>query len=346
MNEPSALPSPRCPQVDLCAEIQHRAGPKRLHGWSVTSLSIVFAGTPEFSVPPLEALVASEHRVVAVYTQPDRPAGRGQKLTMSAVKQCALKHALHVEQPLKLRDPEQIARLASFQPDLMVVVAYGLILPQAVLDLPRLGCINIHASLLPRWRGAAPIHRAIQAGDVETGVTIMRMEAGLDTGPTILERREPIHADDTTATLHDRLSVLGANALIAALPGIENGSLAARAQPDEGVTYASKITKDEARIDWHRSAVELDRQIRAFNPWPIAETTLESGQLRIWSATPESEHNGQTPGTIVRTDHRGIHVATGAGTLVLTQVQVAGRKAGAASEFARTQRLDGVVLGT
>lgn len=296
-------------------------------------------------MPPLEALLASEHRVSAVYTQPDRPAGRGQKLTMSAVKQFALEHGLRVEQPSRLRDPEHIERLASLQPDVMIVVAYGLILPQAVLDTPRLGCINIHASLLPRWRGAAPIHRAIEAGDAETGVTIMRMEAGLDTGPMLLERREPIRANDTTATLHDRLSRLGAQALIAALPGIADGSLAARTQPTDGVTYAAKIAKSEARIDWTRSAAEIDRQVRAFNPWPIAETTLHGAQLRVWSAAPEQASSSAPPGTIVRVDERGIHVATGSSTLVLTQVQVAGRKQTAAHEFARSQPLDGVVLG-
>jgi methionyl-tRNA formyltransferase len=309
-------------------------------------LSIVFAGTPEFSVPALEALVASEHRVLAVYTQPDRPAGRGQKLTMSAVKQAALRHGLPVEQPPKLREPEQIAPLASLAPDVMVVVAYGLILPQAVLDIPRLGCINIHASLLPRWRGAAPIHRAIQCGDPETGITIMRMEAGLDTGPMLLTRREPIRPTDTTGVLHDRLAALGAQALLAALPGIADGSLKAQTQPTDGVTYAAKITKEEARIDWTRSAVVIDRQVRAFNPWPIAETTLDGAQLRVWSALLEREHALSPPGTILRADERGIHVATGAGILVLTQVQAAGRKAVAASEFARGQRLGGIVLGT
>lgn len=264
---------------------------------------------------------------------------------MSAVKQCAIKHGLHVEQPSKLRDAEQIERLASLQPDVMVVVAYGLILPQAVLEIPRLGCINIHASLLPRWRGAAPIHRAIQAGDAETGVTIMRMEAGLDTGPMLLTRREPILPTDTTATLHDRLAKLGAAALLAALPGIADGSLQSRTQPTEGVTYAAKITKDEARIDWTCPAIEIDRQIRAFNPWPVAETTLRGAQLRVWSAAVDHGGAHAQPGTIVRTDEGGIHVATGAGTLVLEQVQVAGRKAVAAGEFSHAQRLEGVVLG-
>jgi methionyl-tRNA formyltransferase len=296
-------------------------------------------------VPALEALVASGHRVLAVYTQPDRPAGRGQKVTMSAVKQSAQKHGLPVEQPLKLREPRAIARLASLQPDAMVVVAYGLILPQAVLDIPRLGCINIHASLLPRWRGAAPIHRAIEAGDHETGVTIMRMEAGLDTGPMLLQRRETILPTDTTAAVHDRLAALGADALLSALPGIADGSLHARAQPVDGVTYASKISKDEARIEWSRSAIEIDRQVRAFNPWPVAETTFNRAQLRIWGATPDSTSTHAQPGSVVRADERGILVATGSDALLLTRVQAAGRKPIAASEFAHNQRLDGVVLG-
>lgn len=297
-------------------------------------------------MPALEALVATNHRVLAVYTQPDRPAGRGRKLAMSAVKQCALKLGLPIEQPPKLRDPEQIARLATFQPDLMVVVAYGLILPQAVLDIPRLGCVNIHASLLPRWRGAAPIHRAIEAGDSQTGVTIMRMEAGLDTGPMLLERHESILPSDTTATLHDRLSALGAKALLAALPGIADGSLQPRTQPLDGVTYAAKISKEEARIDWSRSSVDIDRQIRAFNPWPIAETTFEGAQLRIWSAVPEHAIVTGEPGQVSRCDDSGILVATGSGAINLQTVQIAGRKPVAANEFARAHRLDGVVLGT
>jgi methionyl-tRNA formyltransferase len=309
------------------------------------SLSIVFAGTPDFSVPALEALVASHHRVVAVYTQPDRPAGRGQKLTMSAVKQCASKHGLHVEQPLKLRDSTQIEHLAAFKPDVMVVVAYGLILPQAVLDIPRLGCINIHASLLPRWRGAAPIHRAIQAGDATTGVTIMQMEVGLDTGPMLLERRETIRSTDTTGSLHDRLATLGAEAILAALPGVADRSLQPHPQPLEGVTYAAKITKSEARMDWTRPAIEIDRLVRAFNPWPIAETTLNGAQLRVWSAVPEGTSHSVDCGTIVRADAAGIHVATGGGTLLLQQVQAAGRKAVSAADFARGQQLEGIVLG-
>jgi methionyl-tRNA formyltransferase len=308
-------------------------------------LTIVFAGTPEFSVPALEALVATNHRLVAVYTQPDRPAGRGQKLAMSAVKQAALKHGLHVEQPATLRTPDSLERLRGFRPDLMVVVAYGLILPQAVLDVPRLGCVNIHASLLPRWRGAAPIHRPIQAGDTETGITIMRMEAGLDTGPMLLEVREPIHADDSTGVLHDRLARRGAEALLAALPGIADGSLTAKAQPVEGVTYAAKISKDEARVDWTKSARDIDRQIRAFNPWPVAETMLRGVQLRVWAAQVGDRQSVASPGTVVGADAQGVEVATGDGVLVLTRVQLAGRKPTSAGEFVRGQALGGVVLG-
>ena len=308
-------------------------------------LSIVFAGTPEFSVPALEALVTSKHRVTAVYTQPDRPAGRGQKLTMSAVKQAALEHELRVEQPATLKDPEQAERLAALQPDVMVVVAYGLILPQRVLDIPRFGCINIHASLLPRWRGAAPIHRAILAGDQQTGVTIMRMEAGLDTGPMLLERPETIRPDDTTASLHERLSALGAEALLAALPGIADGSLAPRVQPTEGVTYAAKIAKEEARIDWSTPALEIDRRVRAFNPWPVAETRLQGAQLRIWEAAIVAIDAPAAPGSIVAVDERGICVATGAGAIALKKVQLAGRKATSAAEFARAHALNGLTLG-
>ena len=311
-----------------------------------TSLSIVFAGTPEFAVPALEALLDSEHRIVAVYTQPDRPAGRGQKLAISPVKRCALEHGLHIEQPPKLRGAEEIARLAAFRPDVMVVVAYGLILPQAVLDIPRFGCINIHASLLPRWRGAAPIQRAIEAGDTETGVTIMRMDAGLDTGPVLLERRVPIEPTDTSASLHDRLSRLGADALIEALSGIADGTLTAKPQPSEGVTYAAKVTKEEARIDWRQPAIAIERRVRAFNPWPIAETTLQGQQLRIWEAVARPQSSDASPGQVISVDDQGIHVATGVGTLVLTRVQLAGRKPTSGPDFARGQRVADVVLGT
>jgi methionyl-tRNA formyltransferase len=309
------------------------------------ALSILFAGTPEFSVPALEALLGSRHRVRAVYTQPDRPAGRGQHVAMSAVKQCALKHGVPVEQPATLRDPPVIERLAHWQADVMIVVAYGLILPPAVLAVPPLGCINIHASLLPRWRGAAPIQRAILAGDAQSGVTIMRMEAGLDTGPVLLERSTPLAAHETAGSLHDRLAASGAAALLDALEGIADGSLAPRAQPEVGVTYAAKINKQEALIDWSQSARAIDRQVRAFNPWPVAETRWKGQQLRVWDASPEDAVTAAAPGTVIAADATGIRVATGAGSLNLTRVQIAGRKAVAAAEFINAHHLDGALLG-
>jgi methionyl-tRNA formyltransferase len=310
-----------------------------------TSLSLIFAGTPEFSVPALEALLASRHRVLAVYTQPDRPAGRGQQVTMSAVKQCALRHQLPVEQPATLKDAAAVARLAQWSADLMIVVAYGLLLPMPVLQTPRLGCVNIHGSLLPRWRGAAPIQRAIQAGDRETGVTIMQMDAGLDTGPMLLERVTLIDARETAASLHDRLATLGAAALLEALDGIAAGSLQSRAQPAEGATYASKIRKEEALLDWSKPAVEIDRLVRAFNPWPIAETRWNGQQLRVWEAMPIAVSTAASPGTVTATSAAGIEVATGDGALLLTRVQAAGRKAMSAADFLKAHRPEGAVLG-
>jgi methionyl-tRNA formyltransferase len=310
------------------------------------SLSVVFAGTPEFSVPALQALIASEHRVLAVYTQPDRPAGRGRQLAMSAVKQCALKHGIAVEQPASLRDPAAVARLASLAPDVMVVVAYGLILPAAVLSIPKHGCVNIHASLLPRWRGAAPIHRAVLAGDRVTGVTIMRMDEGLDTGPALLERQTEIGARETTAAVHDRLAAMGAEALLQALHDIAAGTLEPRAQPADGATYAAKIRKEEALIDWSQPASQIDRQIRAFNPWPVAQTTWRGTQLRIWAAAPVDRATDAEPGTVIGADSAGIQVATGAGAISLTQVQLAGRKLTGAAEFLNAHDLVGDVFGS
>lgn len=308
------------------------------------SLSVVFAGTPQFSVPALEALVGSRHRVAAVYTQPDRPAGRGQHLSVSAVKQCAIGHGLHVEQPATLRDPAAIQRLAAWQADVMIVVAYGLILPSTVLSIPPLGCINIHGSLLPRWRGAAPIHRALLAGDSQTGVTIMKMDAGLDTGPMLLERATPIGELDTSASVHDRLAALGAEALLQALDGILDGSLKPTPQPDAGATYAAKIRKEEAVLDWTLAAEQLDRQVRAFNPWPVAEARFNGQQLRVWESRVTGETTSASPGTVLASDASGIRVATGRGVLSLTRVQLAGRKTVTAAEFLNAHRLDGVVL--
>jgi methionyl-tRNA formyltransferase len=309
-------------------------------------LSILFAGTPEFAVPALEALVRSSHRVVAVYTQPDRPAGRGQQLAASAVKQCAMSHGLPVEQPATLREPAAVERLQRWSPDVMVVAAYGLLLPQSILQTPRLGCINIHASLLPRWRGAAPIHRAIAAGDTQSGVTIMQMEVGLDTGPMLLTRAVPIDARETAASLHDRLAALGAEALLEALDEIARGTAQPRAQPAEGVTYATKLRKEEAAIDWSRPAAEIDRQIRAFDPWPVAETRLHGQQLRVWQAIPIDAPASREAGEVIATSAAGIDVSTGKGVLRLTRVQSAGRKAMSAAEFLKAHRLDGAVLGS
>ena len=308
-------------------------------------LRIVFAGTPEFAVPPLEALRAAGHEVVAVYTQPDRPAGRGQSLTASPVKRRALEFGLAVEQPATLRAPDAVDRLRSFDADLMVVVAYGLILPQAVLDVPRLGCWNIHASLLPRWRGAAPIQRAILAGDAITGVTIMQMEAGLDTGPMLLVRETPIGPREIAGELHDRLSQIGAEAIVAAIGEWQAGRITPVPQPAEGVTHAAKLAKAEARIDWSQPAVAIDRQVRAFNPWPVAETTWDGRQLRIWRCEPDPSRARAAPGTVLESSSNRLVVATGDGALRLLQVQAAGRRAMPAAEFLNASVLAGARLG-
>lgn len=287
-------------------------------------MRIVFAGTPEFAAQHLQALLDTNQQVVAVYTQPDRPAGRGQKLMPSPVKQLALQHGIAVYQPQSLRDPAAQAELAELQADLMVVVAYGLILPQAVLDMPRLGCINSHASLLPRWRGAAPIQRAIEAGDVESGVTVMQMEAGLDTGPMLLKVRTPVSPDDTGGTLHDRLAGLGSQAVVDAVAALQAGTLQGEVQDDSLATYAHKLNKDEARLDWQRPAVELERQVRAFHPWPICHSTLDGAPVKVHAART-AEGKG-TPGQIVGADKDGLEVACAVGSLILTRLQLAGGK--------------------
>jgi methionyl-tRNA formyltransferase len=307
-------------------------------------LRILFAGTPEFSVPPLEALIASGHAVIGAYTQPDRPAGRGRQLAASPVKAVALEHGVPVHQPANFKAPQDVAALAAIGADLMVVVAYGLLLPQAVLDAPRLGCVNIHASLLPRWRGAAPIQRAVLAGDSETGITIMRMEAGLDTGPMLHVRRLPIAADETGGSLHDRLSILGAEALMEALPGIEAGTLVPRPQDDALATYARKLQKAEAVIDWGLAAAAIERQVRAFNPWPVAETRLDGETLRVWRAAAIAGEGGR-PGEVVAASRDGIEVATGAGRLRILELQPPGRRAMAARDYLNARDLAGAVLG-
>jgi methionyl-tRNA formyltransferase len=307
-------------------------------------LKLGFAGTPDFAVPALEIL-AQRHRVAAVFTQPDRPAGRGQSLHVSPVKRRALELGLALHQPLSFKTPEALSLLRDAQVDALIVVAYGLILPAAALNIPKWGCINIHASLLPRWRGAAPIHRAILAGDSRTGVTIMRMESGLDTGPMLASRAIKIERLDTSKLLHDRLAVLGAELIAESLPSLAAGTLREVAQPAQGVTYAAKIDKSEARIDWRRTAEEIDRQVRAFNPWPMTETRLNGEQLRIWQAEPlESPAltDEAEPGSVLTAAPEGIDVVCGSGVLRILKLQLAGRKAMPAEEFLRGRRLNGM----
>ncbi len=294
-------------------------------------LRIIFAGTPEFSVPPLQALLDSEHQVVAVYTQPDRPAGRGRKLTASPVKQLALQHGIPVYQPDRLKGAEEQAELAALNADLMVVVAYGLLLPQAVLDAPRLGCVNIHASLLPRWRGAAPIQRAILAGDERSGITIMQMEAGLDTGPMIHVLDCPIGDEETGGSLHDRLCDLGATALMQALPDIAAGTAGMTVQDDAQATYAHKLSKEEARLDWRKPAIELERQVRAFDPWPVAQTRYGGAALRVWAA--KAVPGSAEPGQVIHADRNGLDVGCGDRLLRITRLQLPGKRAMAVADF-------------
>jgi methionyl-tRNA formyltransferase len=312
----------------------------------MTSLRIAFAGTPQFALPALRALLASRHRVVGVLTQPDRPAGRGRDLRASPVKLLAQDAQLPLAQPVTLKTAEGRASLHGWSPDLIVVVAYGLILPLPVLTLPRMGCLNIHGSLLPRWRGAAPIQRALLAGDTETGVSIMQLEVGLDTGPVLLERRHSIGMHDTAGDLHDALSELGAAALLEAIDGLAAGTLLPRPQPEAGVTYAAKIDKSEAPLDWSRSADELDAQVRAFNPWPIAETHFAGETLRVLHArVTEPAGHEATPGTLLGIGDDGLRVACGEGVLAVRELQRAGKRPVSARDFANAVRLDGIRFG-
>ncbi|GAB1056917.1 MAG: methionyl-tRNA formyltransferase [Shewanella algae] len=289
-------------------------------------LKIIFAGTPDFAARHLQALLDSEHQVIAVYTRVDKPAGRGHKLTPSPVKALALEHDIPVYQPKSLRHEEAQQELAALGADIMVVVAYGLILPLAVLQAPRLGCINVHGSILPRWRGAAPIQRALWAGDKETGVTIMQMDVGLDTGDMLLKTSLPIADDDTSATLYEKLAQQGPVALIQALQGLAEGKLTTEPQDESLANYAEKLSKEEARIDWHKAARNLWQEIRAFNPWPVSYFECQGQNIKVWQAEVEESDEQFEPGTVVRADKRGLAIATADGLLVLKKAQLPGKK--------------------
>ncbi|MXQ68993.1 MULTISPECIES: methionyl-tRNA formyltransferase [Aeromonas] len=304
----------------------------------MNKLKLIFAGTPDFAARHLAALLSSGHEVVAVYTQPDKPAGRGQKLTASPVKELALAHDLPVYQPASLRNEAAQAELAALGADLMVVVAYGLILPKAVLDTPRLGCINVHGSLLPRWRGAAPIQRSIWAGDAETGVTIMQMDVGLDTGAMIRKVTCPIASDETSASLYDKLAGLGPQALVDTLDAMAAGDTAAEPQDDALANYAEKLSKEEARIDWSMDAVAIERCIRAFNPWPISWFDVAGQTVKVWQAEVLPQAHGQAAGTLLKADKQGIEVATGQGVLRLLTLQPPGKKAMSVSDLLNSRR--------
>jgi methionyl-tRNA formyltransferase len=302
----------------------------------VQRLKLVFAGTPDFAVPGLRACVDAGVDVVAVYTQPDRPAGRGRKLAPSPVKQAALEIGIPIEQPESLKTPETQARLHGHAPDLMVVIAYGLILPRKVLAIPRLGCWNVHASLLPRWRGAAPIQRAILAGDAQTGVCLMQMEAGLDTGPVLLSESMPIRDDDTGGSLHDRLAGMGARVLGEGLRRIIAGeTLHATPQPETGATYAHKLDKAEAKLDFSRPAIELERKVRAFDPWPVAEAEIAGERIRVWSALalPSPQSPAPSPNAIVAASKHGIDIACSEGVLRILGLQRSGGRPITAADY-------------
>jgi len=301
-------------------------------------VKIIFAGTPDFAAAHLQALIDSDqHQVVAVYTQPDRPAGRGKKLTASAVKQLACDHNLTVLQPPSLKDSDAQQQLASFEADIMIVVAYGLILPQVVLDTPRLGCINVHGSLLPKWRGAAPIQRAVEAGDKETGICIMQMDAGLDTGPVISVARCAIEDSDTSGSIYQKLSELGAPTLLVALEKMASGVAVAEQQDDSQSTYARKIDKSEALINWSMSAQEISRRVRAFNPFPATFSHIGGDRVKIWGASATDKQSNNSAGAIIHADAEGILVQTGRGQLLITEIQLAGKSKMPVSELLKSK---------
>lgn len=304
------------------------------------NLRIVYAGTPDFAVPSLQKLISNDIRPLAVLTQPDRPAGRGRKLQASPVKQAALAAGLEVQQPLTLNDPDALQMLRSLEPDLIIVVAYGIILRQDVLEMPTHGCWNIHASLLPRWRGAAPIQRAVEAGDPQSGVCIMQMDEGLDTGPVLLRKCIELDEDETGGSLHDRLALLGAESLFECLAALAGDKLPeAIPQVQSGVCYARKLQKSEARIDWSESALVLERRIRAFNPWPVAWCDINGERTRIWLATHRTHSHDSAPGTVLATGKSGIDIATGDQILRLLELQKPGGKRMSAAEYLNANRL-------
>ena len=304
-------------------------------------MNLVFAGTPEFAVPSLRTLRAAGHRILAVYTQPDRPAGRGRRVSESPVKQFAIHHGLRVAQPPNFRSEAVVNELRALAPDALIVVAYGLILPAAVLEVPRYGCLNVHASLLPRWRGAAPIQRAIEAGDAETGITIMQMDAGLDTGEILDSAVTAISETDTSQALHDRLAELGAETLAATVTRLAAGAATRHPQDPGGASYAAKLSKEEARIDWRQPAEALHRKIRAFNPWPVAHTTWGTHVLRLWGVGPLGSRadTAMPPGTVVAADAEGLRVQTGGGILHITRLQIEGGRPLDAAGFLRGHAL-------
>jgi len=307
------------------------------------SLKIIFAGTPEFAAIALQALLNSPHQLIAVYTQPDRKAGRGLHLTASPVKELAQHYNLPVYQPASLKSETEQDILKQFNADVMVVAAYGMLLPSAVLTIPRLGCLNIHPSLLPRWRGAAPIQRTIFAGDKMSGVTIMQMDAGLDTGPMLLQKKYQLDIAETTQTLHDKLAAMGADALIETLALLEQNKIQPQIQDNEQTTYANKITKEEALIDWTQTAEEIEWAVRAFNPWPVAYTTWKNEPLRIWQAKALPTEKQAEPRTILQVSKDGLDIATAKGALRLLQVQLPGGKALAIADFFNAKHAELIV---
>ncbi|CFV38413.1 methionyl-tRNA formyltransferase [Yersinia enterocolitica] len=302
------------------------------------SLRIIFAGTPDFAARHLGALLSSQHQIVGVFTQPDRPAGRGNKLTSSPVKVLAEQHDIPIFQPKSLRPEENQYLVADLNADIMVVVAYGLILPASVLAMPRLGCINVHGSLLPRWRGAAPIQRSLWAGDAKTGVTIMQMDVGLDTGDMLHKIECDIQPEDTSATLYDKLAQLGPQGLLVTLQQLAEGSAQPEVQDEAQVTYAEKLSKEEAKLDWSLSAVQLERCIRAFNPWPVSYFVVDEQPIKVWQAQVLATVDNAAPGTIIHADKHGIQVATADSVLNITQLQPAGKKAMSAADLLNSRR--------